>query len=302
MDYSSSRRSLLLAAVAAPFVAACAPAPVADHERVHAAQTQLDALEKASNGRLGVAALDTATGAHITYRSREHFPLCGTYAVVAVAAMLARSALDESLLPRRILYRRYDVVSGSPVTESHVDTGLTIEQLCIAMLQSGDKSAGNLLMDVLGGPQAVSEFAHTSGDTLFRLDRWEPELNTAAPGDERDTSTPLAMTETLRRLLFGDTLGEPQRALLTKWMVGNASGGAGGGTGIRAGVPSDWRVAEKAGAGGYGTTTDIAVLWPPSHAPLVIAVSFTQPRADAAPRADVVTSAARIAAAALAGG
>ncbi|MBN3792161.1 class A beta-lactamase, partial [Burkholderia sp. Ac-20353] len=231
MDHSPSRRSLLLAAVAAPFVAACAPAPVADHERVHAAQAQLDALEKASNGRLGVVALDTATGARIAYRSREHFPMCGTYAVVAVAAMLARSALDESLLPRRILYRRYDVVSGSPVTESHVDTGLTIEQLCIAMLQSGDKAAGNLLMGVLGGPQAVTAFAHTSGDTLFRLDRWEPELNTAAPGDDRDTSTPLAMTETLHRLLLGDTLGEPQRTQLTKWMVGNPGGGARG-TGI----------------------------------------------------------------------
>ncbi|KAB0636842.1 class A beta-lactamase, partial [Burkholderia territorii] len=49
------------------------------------------------------------------------------------------------------------------------------------------------------------------------------------------------------------------------------------------------------GTGGYGTTTDVAVLWPPSRAPIVLAVSFTQPRADAAARADVVASAARIA-------
>ncbi|AIO34794.1 class A beta-lactamase [Burkholderia pseudomultivorans] len=297
MDHSSTRRSLLLAAVAAPFVAACAPAPVADQGRVHAAQSDLAALEKASNGRLGVAALDTSNGARVAHHARERFPLCGTYAVVAAAAVLARGSLDATLLPRRILYRRYDVVAGSPVTENHVDTGMTIAQLCAAMLQSGDKGAGNLLMGVLGGPQAVTSFAHESGDTTFRLDHWEPELNAAAPGDERDTSTPVAMVDMLQRLLLGDTLlREPQRAQLIEWMVGGARGAAG----IAAGVPPGWRVADKAGTGRYGTTSDVAVVWPPSRAPLVMAVSFTQPRADAAARADVVASAARIVANALA--
>ncbi|WP_175853002.1 class A beta-lactamase [Burkholderia anthina] len=295
MEHSPTRRSLLLAAVAAPFVAACSSAPVADQGRAHAAQADLATLEKASNGRLGVAVLDTSNGTRIAYHARERFPLCGTYAVSAAAAILARGALDASLLPRRILYRRYDVVTGSPVTESHVDTGMTIAQLCVAMLQSGDKGAGNLLMNVLGGPQAVTAFAHESGDTTFRLDRWEPELNDAAPHDVRDTSTPVAMVDMMKRLLLGDTLGEPQRAQLTAWLAA----GARGATGIAAGVPSGWRIADKAGSGGYGTTTDVAVVWPPSRAPIVMAISFTQPRADAPARADVVASAARIASRAL---
>ncbi|HDR9780139.1 TPA: class A beta-lactamase [Burkholderia cepacia ATCC 25416] len=295
MEHSPTRRSLLLAAVAAPFVAACTSAPVADQGRAHTAQAELTALEKASNGRLGVAALDTSNGVRIAHHARERFPLCGTYAVVAAAAMLARGSLDASLLPRRILYRRYEIVSGSPVTESHVDTGMTIEQLCVAMLQSGDKGAGNLLMGVLGGPQAVTSFARASGDTSFRLDHWEPELNHAAPGDERDTSTPVEMIDTLQRLLLGNTLPDPQRAQLTEWLVG----GARGAPGIAAGVPPGWRIADKAGTGGYGTTTDVAVLWPPSRAPIVMAVSFTQPQAAAAARADVVASAARIVAGAL---
>ena len=99
---------------------------------------------------------------------------------------------------------------------------MTIEQLCAAMLQSGDKGAGNLLMGVLGGPQAVTAFVRASGDMSFRLDHWEPELNNAAPGDERDTSTPVEMVDTLQRLLLGNTLQEPQRARLTEWMVGGA--------------------------------------------------------------------------------
>ncbi|MBY4784744.1 class A beta-lactamase [Burkholderia dolosa] len=296
MEHSPTRRSLLLAALSAPFVAACTSAPVADQGRAHAAQSALAALEQASNGRLGVAALDTSNGTRIAHHARQRFPLCGTYAVVAAAAMLARASLDASLLPRRILYRRYEIVSGSPVTESHVDTGMTIAQLCVAMLQAGDKGAGNLLMGVLGGPQAVTSFARESGDTTFRLDHWEPELNRAVPDDERDTSTPVAMVDTLQRLLLGETvLHEPQRTQLTEWLTDSARGTPG----IAAGVPPGWRVAGKTGAGGYGTTTDVAVVWPPSRAPLVMAVSFTQPRADAAARADVVASAARIAAGAL---
>ncbi|MBR7971716.1 class A beta-lactamase [Burkholderia vietnamiensis] len=295
MDHSPTRRSLLLAAVSAPFVAACTSAPIADQGRAHVARSELAALEKASNGRLGVAALDTSNGTRIAHHARERFPLCGTYAVVAAAAILARASLDASLLPRRILYRRYEVVAGSPVTESHVDTGMTIAQLCAAMLQSGDKGAGNLLMNVLGGPQAVTAFAHESGDTVFRLDRWEPELNRAAPGDERDTSTPVAMVDTLQRLLLGDTLQQAQRAQLIDWMTA----GAPDATGIAAGVPPGSRVAAKHGTGGYGTTTEVAVVWPPSRAPIVLAVSFTQAQADAAARADVVASAARIATGAL---
>ncbi|PRH40972.1 class A beta-lactamase [Burkholderia vietnamiensis] len=295
MDHSPTRRSLLLAAVSAPFVAACTSAPIADQGRAHVARSELAALDKASNVRLGVAALDTSNGTRIAHHARERFPLCGTYAVVAAAAILARASLDASLLPRRILYRRYEVVAGSPVTESHVDTGMTIAQLCAAMLQSGDKGAGNLLMNVLGGPQAVTAFAHESGDTVFRLDRWEPELNRATPGDERDTSTPVAMVDTLQRLLLGDTLQQAQRAQLTDWMTA----GAPDATGIAAGVPPGSRVAAKRGTGGYGTTTEVAVVWPPSRAPIVLAVSFTQAQADAAARADVVASAARIATGAL---
>jgi hypothetical protein len=82
----STRRSLLLAAVSAPFVAACTSAPIADQGRAHVARSELAALDKASNGRLGVAALDTSNGTRIAHHARERFPLCGTYAVVAAAA------------------------------------------------------------------------------------------------------------------------------------------------------------------------------------------------------------------------
>jgi beta-lactamase class A len=141
-------------------------------------------------------------------------------------------------------------------------------------------------MRQVGGPAGVTAYARLLGDAMFRLDRWEPELNSAIPGDARDTTTPLAMMRTLHKLALGDALAPPARKLLVDWMLTSTTGAER----IRAGVPHDWNVADKTGSGGHGTTNTIAVMWPPGRSPIVIAVYFTQsPRQ----RNDVVAAAAR---------
>ncbi|OXH83656.1 class A beta-lactamase, partial [Burkholderia multivorans] len=70
----------------------------------------------------------------------------------------------------------------SPVTERHVDTGMTVAELCAATIQYSDNTAANELMKRIGGPAAVTAYARSIGDDTFRLDRWETELNTALPG------------------------------------------------------------------------------------------------------------------------
>jgi beta-lactamase class A len=146
---------------------------------------------------------------------------------------------------------------------------------------------------------AVTAFARSIGDAEFRLDRWETELNTAIPGDARDTSTPAAMAGSLQRLALGDGLGGAERDRLVQWMRGNTTGAAR----IRAGVPEDWQVADKTGSGDYGTANDVAVAWPPAKPPLVLAIYFTQRGKDAKDveyRNDVLATAARIVAEAVA--
>jgi len=162
--------------------------------------------------------------------------------------------------------------------------------LSAAALQYSDNPAMNKLIKYLGGPAKVTEFARSIGDTIFRLDRDEPTLNTAIPGDERDTTSPVAMAESLRKLTLGNALAEPQRAQLVQWMKGNTTGAAS----IRAGLPSAWLVANKTGGGDYGTTNDIAVIWPANHAPLILVTYFTQAQPDAKARRDVLSSAASI--------
>ncbi|RYY95447.1 MAG: class A beta-lactamase, partial [Comamonadaceae bacterium] len=220
------RRELLMAAAAAPLVAACRTwAPDVRWVR-------LQALESASGGRLGVAVQEAGRAAPWGYRQDERFPMCSTFKLIAAAGVLAMSARDAGLLERRIAYTQADLVSYSPVTQKHVGDGMTVAGLCAAALQYSDNTAGNLLIRLLGGTDAVTAYARGIGDSAFRLDRWETELNTAIPGDPRDTTTPAAMATSVQRLALGDALGAPQRAQLVAWLRGNTTGA----TRIRAGV------------------------------------------------------------------
>jgi len=291
MKSFANRRTFLLAASALPLASACT-AGFAKGPQAASAEAQLAALESSVGGRLGVAAFDTATGARVQHRATERFPLCSTFKTMLAAAILERSARDSGLLERRVSYGKGDIQPHSPITEKYLGQGMTVSAMCAATIQYSDNAAANLLMKILGGPSAVTEYARSIGDQAFRLDRWETELNSAIPGDPRDTTTPEAMAASMQRLVLGDGLGAAQRGQLQNWLLGNTTGA----TRIRAGVPADWKVGDKTGAGSYGTVNDTGVLWPPAGAPLVLAVYLTFPaRKDAEARNDVIASAARIA-------
>ncbi len=274
---SSRRRSLLLAALSLPALSACSTSRSREVSAagLEAAGRQLDALEQGfTDGRIGVAALDTGSGARLLHRADERFPFCSSFKIMPVCALLARSAKEPDLLSRVIRYRRQDLVINSPVTERHVDTGMSVAALCAAALQYSDNTAANLLIRLVGGTAAVTAYARSIGDGSFRLDRMEIELNESVPGDARDTTTPAATAATLQRVLLGDALDASSRAQLTDWMLGNRVGTAR----IRAGVPAGWRVADRTGTGAYATANDIAMLYPPLRAPIALAVYTTRER------------------------
>lgn len=223
-----------------------------------ALQTELAKLEAASGGKLGVAAQRAHSTECVSYRGEEFFPLCSTFKVMAAAAILR----DHSqLLSQKIFYEKKDMQPWSPVTEKHMGEGLTVAALCAAIVQYSDNTAANLVLRLLGGPEALTAFARSLGDRSFRLDRYEVELNAATPGDPRDSSTPTAMCHTLNGLVCGDLLPEPARVQLTNWMLGCATGLAR----IPAGTPQGWRAAHKTGGwreGSLSTANDIGVLFP----------------------------------------
>ena len=255
-------------------------------------------IEAASGGRLGVAFLDTSTDEKLGYRTDERFPMCSTFKLLAVAAILARVDKGEEKLDRRIRFQASEVISKSPIITAHVGgEGLSLAELCEAALTLSDNTAANLILAALGGPSGLTGYIRTLGDAVTRLDRIEPALNEAVPGDLRDTTTPRAMVEDLRKLLSGNPLSVASRQQLAAWLVANKTGDAR----LRAGLPKDWRVGDKTGTGEHGTTNDVAVIWIPmgqyQFAPLILSVYLTQTTADADARNATLASVARAAAA-----
>ena len=232
----------------------------------------LSRVEAESGGRLGVAVLDTLTGARSGHRADERFPMCSTFKLLAAAAILARVDANQERLDRRIRFEASDVVVNSLITKDRVgEPGMSLAELCEAAMIVSDNTAGNLLLESLGGPAGLTAYARSLGDTVTRLDRIEPDLNEAAPGDPRDTTSPAAMLSNVRNLVLGTVLSASSRDRLTGWLLGNKTGD----TRLRAGLPSGWRVGDKTGTGENGTTNDVGIVWPPQRAPVIVSIYLT---------------------------
>lgn len=285
---SVSRRGALIGAAAA-FAVRRAQAQ-------SSAEARLAALEAQAGGRLGVAVSDTGTGKRFAYRGEERFPLCSTFKILAAAAVLARVDAGRERLDRHLSFGESDLLEYAPVTRAHVaEGGMTVEALCTAAVEVSDNTAANLLLRVIGGPAGLTAFLRSQGDERTRLDRNEPELNEAAPGDERDTTTPVAMLATMDRILVGDALTSASRALLQGWMIDCKTGAQR----LPAAVPGGARIGHKTGSGEHGTSNDVAIVWPAGRKPVLITTYFTGSPAEPGERDAVIAACGRIAFASL---
>jgi beta-lactamase class A len=225
-------------------------------------------IERSVGGRLGVAAFDAAGSRRLTYRADERFPMCSTFKWLLAAQVLSRIEAGEENLFRDLPYGPADLLEYAPVTREHVTEGsMKVADLAAAAVQVSDNTAGNLLLRANGGPASFTAYLRAIGDHVSRLDRTEPELNSAEPGDVRDTTTPRAMLGNMERLLLGNQLRVASRKRLLDWLVASTTGAKR----LRAGLPADWQVGNKTGTGGHGATGDVAIAWPPDRRPVLVA-------------------------------
>ena len=289
---SQSKKGFLTAFIAILLSVCLLSQAIAQQTQSISIQKKLAKLESSSGGRIGVFALNTKDNQIVEYRANERFPMCSTSKVMAVAAILKQSKKDKLLLSQKISYTQSAVESSgyAPETSKHIADGMTVEALCAVAITHSDNLAMNLLLKQLGGPEAVTQFARSIGDTTYTLERFEPELNSAIPGDFRDTTTPASMGYSLQRLVLGDVLNSTQRYKLRTWLRNNTTGYSR----IRAGVPKGWLVGDKTGTCGYGTTNDIAVIWPPQQTPIIVVIYFTQQKKNAVAREDIIAGATRL--------
>jgi beta-lactamase class A len=243
----------LAAVLAAAPALARSPAPLALDAAVLAA-------EKASGGRVGLAVHDTATGRRFSHRGGELFPMASTFKMLLAAAILARVDAGKDSLSRMIPVAKSDILGNSPFSEKHVGGSASVGGLTEATMIYSDNTAANLLLPAVGGPSGFTAWMRRIGDPVTRLDRIEPMMSEALPGDPRDTTSPDAIAATWERILLGKVLTPASRQQLTNWLIANTTGD----TRLRAGLPKGWKVGDKTGTGreASGTVNDIAIVWP----------------------------------------
>ena len=243
-------------------------------------------------GRLGFFAINTENNDTLGYRSEETFPTQCTSKVMGVSAVLRKTMSETSLLGRKISYSDKDLAYGqwSPITRKY--RKMTVGALCSAAISLSDNTAMNLLLKIIGGLRGINDFARSLGDTSFRQDHdWPAEAYSGGAGNLDDASTPQAMVQSFRAITLGNILGEYQKNLLIQWLTKTETGAER----IRSGVPYGWVVGNKTGTGAaYGSTNDIAMIWPPNHKPILIGLYYTSNIKKAKKREDLLSSVTRL--------
>ena len=234
-------------------------------------------IEERLDARIGFMMMDEETGRVWERNSVDRFPMASTFKMLACGALLAKVDREQEQLDRRIVIQDDDLVTYSPVMQDRTGPpGVTLGEACEAALFTSDNTAANIILKEVGGPQSLTSFLRSIGDNYTRLDRYEPELNEAAIGDDRDTTTPAAMAAAMKALIVDDNiLSTESRNQLKGWLMGNRVGDAM----LRAGIPPSWKIADRTGAGGNGTRAIAAVIWPPERKPLIVAIYITETNA-----------------------
>jgi beta-lactamase class A len=290
MPTLSSRRQFALGLASAPFLTSTVA--LAADDTASGAVKAIAALESAVGARLGVTLIDATAMVRLAYRADERFPMCSTFKLLASAAVLARVDAGTDRPDRVVPYKAGDLLSYAPVAKAHVaDGGMRLGDLCAAAIQWSDNTAANLILDAIGGPPGFTQFCRSLGDTVTRLDRNEPTLNTAFKGDDRDTTAPKAMAMNLRAVFTGDRLTAQSRRQLAEWAIGDKVADKR----VRAGLPKDWVIGDKTGTGDFGTTNTIGFIKPAtSDTQFFFSVYLTQSTAPADRLGDIHREIGRI--------
>lgn len=241
-------------------------------------------VENDLGARVGVSIYNVSAGTRWSYNGDSRFPLMSTFKTLACAKLLSDVDRGAQSLDRSVKIKEDALIAWSPVTKKHVGEQFSLQDACSAAMLMSDNTAANILLAGIGGPQALTAFMRQIGDKVTRLDRVEPSLNEAKPSDVRDTTTPNAMVASLNTLLFGNTLSTTDKAQLKQWMMDNKVSDSL----LRSVLPHGWSIADRSGAGGFGSRGITAVVWAKDRSPLIIAIYLTQTDASFAKRNQAV--------------
>ena len=209
----------LLALLAQPVAAASSPSLIS-------LERQLTSMIDTRSGNYGIAALDLGTGEMVSLRGDTPFPMASTVKIAVAANYLAQVEFGRRSLDDRI-------------------GGRSARSLMEAMMIHSDNHATDLLLADLGGPTKLQQWLRERNVTGIRVDRNIASLLAAKRDlwDVRDSSTPRAMVELLRRIDKGELLRPSSRLVLLDLMARCKTGK----NRMRALLPASAQVQHKTG-------------------------------------------------------
>lgn len=229
-------------------------------------------IEQGIDGVIGVSVLDTDNLNQWHYNGNQRFPMMSTFKTIACAKMLQSSENNILDKNKKETIQLKDIIEWSPITKKLVGKSITLEDACKATMLTSDNTAANIILSNIGGPKSVTKFFRSLNDNISQLNRIEPNLNQALPGDTRDTTTPNAMNNNLNKILFGNYLSVSSQNKLKHWMIENKVSN----NLLRSILPKGWNIADRSGAGGNGSRGINAVIWSKQKKPIIISIYITQ--------------------------
>ncbi|TVT76077.1 class A beta-lactamase [Acinetobacter colistiniresistens] len=217
--------------------------------------------------QVGVSILDMENK-RVSINGDKRFPLDSTVKALACAHVLAQVDAKKLTLDHSKTIRKKDLVTYSPVVKDYVNKKLTIKQACEITTAYSDNTAANFAIEAGGGPAGLTSFMRSIGDEITRSDRYEPDLVINPEGDMRDTTSPNAMSDSMKKLLMGDVLSKSSKEQLKEWMIGNKVAD----NMLRAALPKGWKIADRTGASDYGIRGITSMVWSENHAPVFISI------------------------------
>jgi beta-lactamase class A len=177
------------------------PAVAASTANLSGLEQQLGSLVANTSADVGIAALDLNTGETVSIKGNTPFPMASTVKVAIAALYLAQ--VDHG---RRSLD---DTISGQ-----------SARSLMARMLIHSDNRATDMLLKDLGGPSAVHNWLEDNGVTGLRVDRTISQLLSSRRDlwDRRDSSTPVAMVDLLKRIYKAELIKPESRDYLLDLM------------------------------------------------------------------------------------
>ena len=249
-----------------------------------------------AGGTVGVRVLHIESGHKLALNPSDHFPMASTCKVAIAVRLLKLIDKEHVALHQMIELTQHDLSPGSGIIGSHLyhpGVTMSVHNLLETMLTVSDNTATDVLLNLIGGPKAVTDFLRASGIEGMRIDRsikslladayglsgfmsfqrFKEYVNTSTAesqkaavetflADPRDTSTPDAMVSLLERIYHRELLKEESTELLLDIMQRCQTGESR----LRSMLPPGTVVSNKTGTLRRITVNDVGIITLPDDA------------------------------------